>query len=290
MTHSVLDVAHPAVGGALAAVLLGGPPSARTIIMGLVAGFAGYTSVFALNDVIDVKVDREKMAKYRFDHATFDLDSMGQRHPLAQDSLSYGAGIAWVSFWGLLSLVLAFLLRPACAALLLGAFILEAAYCKLLRVTHWKGLLSGLMVGVGGLAGVWAVTPAPGLAMVIVFFAWAFAWEIGGRNIPNDWSDLEEDRHLGIKTVPVRYGRKNASWISFGFVSAIVILSLLFPLVVRCRTPCSTWPAPRPAASCCSSCRSRAGSAARRPTRRCGFSTWPASTRWPSSAGWPSRY
>ena len=27
MTHSVLDVAHPAVGGALAAVLLGGPPS-----------------------------------------------------------------------------------------------------------------------------------------------------------------------------------------------------------------------------------------------------------------------
>jgi 4-hydroxybenzoate polyprenyltransferase len=230
MTHSVLDVAHPAVGGALAAVLLGGPPSARTIIMGLVAGFAGYTSVFALNDVIDVKVDREKMAKYRFDHATFDLDSMGQRHPLAQDSLSYGAGIAWVSFWGLLSLVLAFLLRPACAALLLGAFILEAAYCKLLRVTHWKGLLSGLMVGVGGLAGVWAVTPAPSIGMVIVFFAWAFAWEIGGRNIPNDWSDLEEDRHLGIKTVPVRYGRKNASWISFCFVCAIVILSLLFPL------------------------------------------------------------
>jgi len=231
MTHSVLDVAHPAVGAALAAVLVGGPPSARTIIMGLVAGFAGYTSVFALNDVIDVKVDREKMAKYRSDHATFDLDSMGQRHPLAQDSLSYGAGIAWVSLWGLLSLVLAFLLRPACAALLLGAFVLEAAYCKLLRVTHWKGLLSGLMVGVGGLAGVWAVTPAPRIGMLIVFFAWAFAWEIGGRNIPNDWSDLEEDRHLGIKTVPARYGRKNASWISFGFVSAIVILSLLFPMV-----------------------------------------------------------
>jgi len=60
MTHSVLDVAHPAVGGALAAVLLGGPPSPRTIILGLIAGFAGYTSVFALNDVIDVKVDREK--------------------------------------------------------------------------------------------------------------------------------------------------------------------------------------------------------------------------------------
>jgi 4-hydroxybenzoate polyprenyltransferase len=231
MTHSVLDVAHPAVGGALAAAFLGGAPPARTIIIGLVAGFAGYTAVFALNDVIDVKVDREKMAKYRSDRAAFDLDSMGQRHPLAQDSLSYRAGVAWVAFWGLLSLVLAFLLRPTCAAFLLGALILETAYCKLLRVTHWKGLLSGLMVGVGGLAGAWAVTPSPPLGMVIVFFAWAFAWEIGGRNIPNDWSDLEEDRHLGIKTVPVRYGRKAASWISFAFVCAVVILSLLFPLV-----------------------------------------------------------
>ena len=202
------------------------------IIMGLVAAFAGYTSVFALNDVIDLKVDREKMAKYRASRETFDLDSLGQRHPLAQDSLSYGAGIAWVLVWGLLSLVLAFLLRPICAGLLVGAVILETAYCKLLRVTHWKGLLSGLMVGVGGLAGVWAVTPSPRPGMVILFFAWAFAWEVGGRNIPNDWSDLEEDRHLGIRTVPVRYGRKAASIISFVVVCATALLGLLFPLVV----------------------------------------------------------
>lgn len=232
MTHSVLDVAHPAVGGALAAAAIGGPPLPRTIILGLIAAFAGYTAVFALNDVIDLKADREKMAKYRANRDTFDLDSLGQRHPLAQGSLSYGAGVTWVAFWGLLSLVLAFLLRPICSLFLLGAFILEAAYCRLLRVTHWKGLLSGLMVGVGGLAGVWAVTPAPSPAMVIVFFAWAFAWEIGCRNIPNDWSDLEEDEHLGIRTVPVRYGRRRASLISFVIVCATAVLGILFPLVV----------------------------------------------------------
>ena len=96
MTHSVLDVAHPAVGGALAAVLLGGPPSPRTIILGLIAGFAGYSSVFALNDIIDVKVDREKMEKYRSDRATFDLDSMGQRHPLAQPQLRGGGRLGGV--------------------------------------------------------------------------------------------------------------------------------------------------------------------------------------------------
>jgi 4-hydroxybenzoate polyprenyltransferase len=88
------------------------------------------------------------------------------------------------------------------------------------------------MVGVGGLAGVWAVTPEPRLGMVIMFFAWAFAWEVGCRNIPNDWSDLEEDVHLGIRTVPVRYGRTKASLISFVIVCATAVLGLAFPLVV----------------------------------------------------------
>lgn len=39
MTHSVLDVAHPSVGAALASVVLGGPPTARTIIVGLITSF-----------------------------------------------------------------------------------------------------------------------------------------------------------------------------------------------------------------------------------------------------------
>jgi len=85
-----------------------------------------------------------------------------------------------VAFWGLLSLVLAFLLRPSCAFLLAGAFILETAYCKLLRVSHWKGLLSGLMVGVGGLAGVWAVNAAPSVGVVLRARPQPFAAQISG--------------------------------------------------------------------------------------------------------------
>jgi hypothetical protein len=103
MSHSVLDVAHPAVGAALAAVVLGGASPARTSVLGLLAGFAGYTAVFALNDVIDLKAHREKMARYRVDRETFNLGSLGQRHPLAQGSLSYGAGVAWAASWGPLS-------------------------------------------------------------------------------------------------------------------------------------------------------------------------------------------
>jgi 4-hydroxybenzoate polyprenyltransferase len=234
MTHSILDVAHPAIGGLL---VFGGFPPTPTILLGLGAAFAGFTAVFALNDVMDYRVDREKMAKYKDDRAGFDLDSVGQRHPVAQGDLSYRAAIGWVVFWGLLSLVLAFILKPLCALLLVAAIGLETGYCKLLRRSHWKALLSGCMVAVGGLAGVFAVSSTPRPSTVALFFVWAFAWEVGGRNIPNDWSDLDEDIHLGIRTFPVRFGRPASSKVSFALLCVIVLTSLGFPLVTTIPYP-----------------------------------------------------
>jgi len=139
--------------------------------------------------------------------------------------------------WGLLSLSLAFVLRPLCAALMVTALLLEIGDCRLLRVTHWKAVLSGSMVAVGGLAGVYAVAAAPPLGFVALFFAWAFAWEVGCRNIPNDWSDLEEDLAMKIRTFPVRYGRRASTWVSLGLLCLTVASSLLFPLVVPMKYP-----------------------------------------------------
>lgn len=232
MTHSVLDIAHPAAGALL---VLGAFPAASTVMIGLVAAFAGFTAVFALNDVMDCGVDCEKMAKLTGKKECFDIDSVGYRHPIAQGALSFKAALAWVIAWGAVSLACAFFLRPVCAGLMVAALGLEIGYCRLLRVTHWKGILSGSMVAVGGLAGVYAVTAAPPVLFVAAFFAWAFAWEVGCRNIPNDWSDIEEDACLGIKTVPVRYGRRAASWISFAFLCLTVAASLVFPLVAPMR-------------------------------------------------------
>jgi 4-hydroxybenzoate polyprenyltransferase len=229
MTHSVLDIAHPAMGALL---VFGGFPNALTVVIGLMAAFAGFTAVFALNDVMDCSVDCEKMAKLTGIKECFDIDSVGYRHPIAQGALSFNAALGWVMIWGLLSLCLAFLLRPLCAALMVSALLLEIGYCRLLRVTHWKTILSGSMVAVGGLAGVYAVVAAPPAGFVFLFFAWAFAWEVGCRNIPNDWSDLEEDMAMKIRTVPVRYGRRVSTWVSFGLLCITVAASLLFPLVV----------------------------------------------------------
>lgn len=232
MTHSILDVAHPATGALL---VLGAAPRASIIALGLLSAFSGFTAVFALNDVMDSKVDAEKMAKYKKESEAFDIDSIGTRHPIAQGALSRRAAIGWVAFWGLLSLATAFLLKPLCAALLIAAVCLELLYCRLLRVTHWKVLLSGVMVAVGGLAGVFAVSSSPAPLAVVLFALWAASWEIGGRNIPNDWSDIEEDVNLGIKTLPIRYGKAASSRIAAAFASLIILCSLAFPLAAPIR-------------------------------------------------------
>ena len=112
---------------------------------------------------------------------------------------------------------------------------LETAYCRLLRVTHWKTILSGLMVAVGGLAGVFAVTVTPPAAFVALFGLWAFSWEMGCRNIPNDWSDIDEDKALRIRTMPVRFGRLATSRISFVMACVTILASLAFPFVVPMR-------------------------------------------------------
>ena len=156
---------------------------------------------------------------------------------LPREALTFNAALGWVMIWGLISLSLAFILRPLCAALMVTALLLEIGYCRLLRVTHWKAILSGSMVAVGGLAGVYAVAGAPSAGFVALFFAWAFAWEVGCRNIPNDWSDLEEDTVMKIRTFPVRYGRHASTWVSFALLCVTVASSLLFPLVVAVRHP-----------------------------------------------------
>ena len=234
MTHSVLDIAHPAMGALLA---FGGFPGASTVVIGLLAAFAGFTAVFALNDVMDCRVDCEKMSTLAGKKECFDIDSVGYRHPIAQGALTFNAALGWVMIWGLLSLSLAFILKPLCAALMVTALLLEIGYCRLLRVTHWKAILSGSMVAVGGLAGVYAVAGAPSSGFVALFFAWAFAWEVGCRNIPNDWSDLEEDTLMKIRTFPVRYGRRASTWVSFALLCVTVASSLIFPLVVPMRHP-----------------------------------------------------
>ncbi len=226
--HLVLDLATPCLG---ALVWLGKLPATEIIILGLLTAFAGYTAVYALNDLVDYRSDQEKIHHSGHWDSAKDLDSVYVRHPLAQGLLIVRKGVAWTVGWGVLALIGAYALNPVCALIFVIACALEAAYCLLLRVSSLRTLVSGIVKSSGGVAAVFAVDPNPSLLFLLIFFLWIFCWEIGGQNVPNDWMDLEEDRELRAKTVPVQLGLSQSGLIILTSLSATVLLSLVLPLI-----------------------------------------------------------
>lgn len=222
--HGLLDMATPA----LAAMLwLGHVPSAPVVILGLITAFAGYTAVYALNDVVDYRVDREKFRSLGLETTANDLDSVFVRHPLAQGLLTLREGILWTAGWGLVALVGAYLLNPLCALVFLAGCLLEAIYCLLLRVSYLRTAVSGGVKTAGGIAAVFAVTSHPSALFLVLLFLWLFSWEVGGQNVPNDWTDMDADRDMEAQTLPVRLGTEKASQIILRSLGGSVFLSLL---------------------------------------------------------------
>lgn len=227
--QALLSVAQPALGALLA---IGHLPAPRVMVLGLVAATAGYLAVFSLNDVLDVKVDEAALDAGKAEAEGYDIDTVFLRHPLARGDLSRSLSIAWVVSLGALGAVLAYLLAPVCLALFAAAVVLEVLYCSLRSVTWLKTVVSGLMVGVGGLAG-WAAV-APITLAILPFFLFLALWEIGGRNLPNDLADLAADRAVELTTVATVFGAR-VSAIATACVAAATLIALALlgqPLMV----------------------------------------------------------
>lgn len=220
--HGLLDMATPA----LAALLwLGSIPPIHIIIIGLVTAFSGYTAVYALNDVVDFKTDRRKILQCGIKCSDGDLDSIYARHPMAQGLLSLKDGILWTAAWGTIALLGAWLLNPACAVIFIFGCLAEAVYCLMLRVSWMKAFVSGGVKSAGGLAAIYAVAPDSSAVFLIAFFLWFFFWELGGQNVPNDWSDVDEDMQTGAETIPVRFGPLKCSQIILISLTIAVVMS-----------------------------------------------------------------
>ena len=208
--HGLLDMCTPAFGALL---WLGQFPPLYVILLGLLTTFAGYTAVYALNDVIDYEADREKAAVDGFSSAQSDLDSLIVRHPMAQGLLSFKQGLIWTLAWGLIALIGAYILNPVCVLIFLAGCSLEAVYCMLWRVSPYRTIVSGAVKTSGAIAAVFAVDPHPSWVYVTLLFLTLFFWEIGGQNIPNDWVDLNEDRRFKAQTIPVCLGLQSSRYI-----------------------------------------------------------------------------
>jgi 4-hydroxybenzoate polyprenyltransferase len=222
--HGLLDMATPA----LAALLwLGRFPDLVLTILGLLTAFSGYTAVYALNDVVDHKSDKERLAHTDRRVDPDDLDAMIVRHPIAQGYLSLRQGVVWVLAWAVAALFGAYALNPLCVVIFLAGCLLEAIYCLMWRRSPLRTLVNGIVKTSGGIAAVFAVDPNPSWAFLAVLFLWLFFWEIGGQNVPNDLIDLEEDRRLKARTVPVVMGPRRAKVIMLWAILLTIPMSLV---------------------------------------------------------------
>jgi 4-hydroxybenzoate polyprenyltransferase len=213
---------------AFAALLwLGAFPPLETILVGLITTFAGYTAVYALNDIVDYRVDQEKAASGILAAAGCDLDGVIVRHPMAQGLLSFYDGVLWAAGWAAVALAGAFLLNPVCVGIFLGGCALEAIYCRLWRVSPFRTLVSGAVKTSGAMAAVFAVDPHPSTVFLTALFFTLFFWELGGQNIPNDLSDLEEDRRLQARTLPVHCGIGRAVSIAAAALAGTLVLNVI---------------------------------------------------------------
>jgi 4-hydroxybenzoate polyprenyltransferase len=237
--HGVLDMATPAMAALL---WLGHFPPVSIVVVGLITAFAGYTAVYALNDIVDHKVDRVRLSLDSSPRDLFDVDRVMMCHPLAQGMLPYKSCLYWFVFWAVTALVGAWWLNPVCAGIFAASATMEILYCKLLKITYLKIIPSAIVKATGGLAGVFAVDPHPSPAFVIFIFLWLAAWEIGGQNIANDIVDMEDDAKVSARTTLTEMGIHEAVFVMLAAASMAVLagvaiypaagpgIGLLYPL------------------------------------------------------------
>ena len=226
--HGLLDMATPALGALL---WLGAFPSWPVVVLGLLTAFAGYTAVYALNDIIDYRVDKERVQFGKHQASESYLDDVLVRHPMAHGFLSFRAGLMWTVAWSLIALVGAYLLNPICVLIFLSGCLLEIVYCLLLKVSYLRTVISGGVKTTGAVAAVFAVDPTPNLSFLLFLFLWLFLWEIGGQNIPHDWADIEEDLQLNTQTIPVRFGPARSTTfiiVALGIAFCLSLISFFY--------------------------------------------------------------
>jgi len=253
----MFSLGEPALGALLAA---GGIPSTRVVLLGLLAAAAGYSCIYALNDLLDLKSDREEIRLASAQPMSWDpevkhIDITSLRHPVAAGALPLWAAVSWVVALGIIGLVAAYLLRPLCAYLFVVCALLQVLYCSLRKKTWLKIIPAGVMVGVGGLAGWFAVGEADRGAAA--FFLLLVLWEIAGRNLSNDLADVSHDRVVGIATLAATHGTRvtgrviligaavmpalsllqDAGWVARVLIAAVAIVTMTWPAVYLERDP-----------------------------------------------------
>lgn len=214
---------------ALASVLaLRGLPSVKIILLGSIACLSGSYALTATNDLFDYQIDRERLKNLRTVEG-FDIGQIFIRQPLARGVICFRTGVIWILSLSTISLIFGYLIKPSLVLVSLIIGLLVVTYSAMSRLSILKLVIVGVLVSLGAAAGWLAVSNQSFL--LLIFVLWMFFWEIGGRNIPNDFADIEEDKHLKLKTIPVEYGKKKASKICFSCLLVSFTISIVVAIL-----------------------------------------------------------
>lgn len=226
-SHGVLELATPAF---VALLWLGAFPEWTVIALSIFTAFAGYTAIYALNDLVGIAVDKEKFSGSEI-NAGYSVEASEMRYPLARNILPYKKGMLWMTAWFILALIGSYFLNPIIVFILTAAAILEVVYVLLLKVTYLRTFVSGLVKASGPIAAVFVVDPNPSVSSLLLLFIWLFFWEIGGQNVPADWNDTVEDKRVNAKTIPIHFGVDKAGIIVVSALAVTVVASVFLPTI-----------------------------------------------------------
>ncbi len=233
MSRAIVAVFVVAHAGLAAIFATGSLPDMRIIVIGVFACFTGTGALIGLNDLLDIPLDRRRAAE-EAERGELDLGSLFIHHPVARGVISVTTGIIWVSLLSVVSVALIYVLKPSLWPLFVAIAVSVALYSLMGAFTYWKFLAVATAVTLGALAG-WMVVAEPNTTTFVLFGIWTFLWEIGGRNIPNDFNDVQEDEALGVKTIPVVLGKVMAGRIVFVALTASFLVSI--PLMIMLEMP-----------------------------------------------------
>ncbi|MDP1808671.1 MAG: UbiA family prenyltransferase [Actinomycetota bacterium] len=233
MSRAIVAVFVVAHAGLAAIFATGRVPDIRTIVIGIFACLFGTGALIGLNDLLDVSLDRRRMAA-EGEAPELDLGSLFIHHPVAKGVISMSTGLIWVGCLSILSLSLISMLKSGLWPIFLLVAVCVALYSIVGRYTYFKFIFVAMAVTLGALSG-WLVVAPANTTTFLLFGAWTYLWEIGGRNVPNDFNDVDEDAALGVKTIPVVLGKARAGKIVFWALLASFLVSL--PLMVMTDKP-----------------------------------------------------
>ncbi|TDC59034.1 hypothetical protein E1283_36870, partial [Streptomyces hainanensis] len=108
----------------LAALLADDRPPPGRLALALAAGCAGVLAMFASHDLLDLRRDRHRHDLVAATDSR-DIDAAGARHPVAQGRLGVATAAGVTVALAGLSLAIAVVLNPVCAALLSLAAALQ---------------------------------------------------------------------------------------------------------------------------------------------------------------------